>query len=117
METGKITSPELTSLVPSKDWIDSEILKLKDRLDKSSPNVVDQESEILILEKALDVETDTKNFYESMIGELQAEAREMFSRFLDIERGHMAIVKAELDSVSGNGFWFDFPEFNLEIHG
>ena len=34
--------------------------------------------------------------------------------FLGIEQGHQAIVQAEIDALSGLGFWFDFQEFNLE---
>ena len=38
----------------------------------------------------------------------------MFARFLEIEDGHVAIVQAELDFISDNGFWFDFQEFDME---
>jgi hypothetical protein len=31
-----------------------------------------------------------------------------------IEDGHVAIVQAELDSVTQMGFWFDYREFDLE---
>ena len=46
--------------------------------------------------------------------ELPAEAQALFQRFVEIEQGHQAIVRAEIDSVSGLGFWFDMQEFNLE---
>jgi len=35
-------------------------------------------------------------------------------RFVEIEEGHRAIVQAEIDCVSGLGFWFDTAEFKLE---
>lgn len=38
----------------------------------------------------------------------------MFRHFLEIEDGHTAIVQAEIDALEGNGFWFDFAEFDLE---
>jgi hypothetical protein len=38
----------------------------------------------------------------------------LFQRFVEIEQGHLAIVQAEIDSVSGLGFWFDMREFDLE---
>jgi len=38
----------------------------------------------------------------------------LFSKFLEIEDGHLAIVQAQLDSVQGMGFWFDIAEFRLE---
>jgi hypothetical protein len=40
--------------------------------------------------------------------------KELFSRFLEIEKGHQAIVEAEMNSVSGLGVWFDMEEFDLE---
>jgi hypothetical protein len=39
----------------------------------------------------------------------------LFSRFLEIEDGHAAIVQAEMDSVNQSGFWFDLKEFDLEV--
>jgi hypothetical protein len=49
-----------------------------------------------------------------MVGELSGERQRLFARFLEIEEGHVAIVQAEIDAVSGSGFWFDMKEFDLE---
>jgi hypothetical protein len=49
-----------------------------------------------------------------MVTELDAAGRELFSHFLEIEQGHQAIVQAEIDALTGLGFWFDFAEFKLE---
>ena len=49
-----------------------------------------------------------------MVNELPREGRDFFSPFLTIEDGHVAIVQAELDSVTNSGFWFDYQEFDLE---
>ena len=60
-------------------------------------------------------EHDTAAFYRRMVDTLQdAGAKSMFERFLEIEQGHAAIVAAEIDSVTGLGFWFDTREFDLE---
>jgi hypothetical protein len=45
---------------------------------------------------------------------LPPEGQELFRRFVEIEEGHVAIVQAEMDLVSGTGFWFDTAEFSLE---
>jgi hypothetical protein len=45
---------------------------------------------------------------------VEGPAKEMFQRFLEIEDGHVAMVQAEIDYLSDNGFWFDFTEFNME---
>lgn len=60
------------------------------------------------------METETSDFYRRMVSELPAEARGLFSRFLEIEEGHLAIVQAQIDHVSGTGYWFDVREFDLE---
>ena len=66
-----------------------------------------------MLEKALEVEYETSDFYKRMVLELPVEGQELFVRFVEIEEGHKAIVQAEIDSVTGLGYWFDMPEFNL----
>jgi hypothetical protein len=50
-----------------------------------------------------------------MVRELPAEGQHLFSRFLEIEDGHAAIVQAEIDNVKHMGFWFDLKEFDLEV--
>jgi hypothetical protein len=45
---------------------------------------------------------------------LPPEGRPLFERFVEIENGHLAIVQAEMDVVSGLGYWFDMREFNIE---
>jgi hypothetical protein len=49
-----------------------------------------------------------------MVRELPPEGQSLFSRFLEIEDGHGAIVQAEIDNVKQMGFWFDLKEFDLE---
>jgi len=73
-----------------------------------------QNKEIQLLYNFLDTEVETSNFYRRMVNELEGESREMFARFLEIEEGLEAIVEAQIDSVTGMGFWFDLQEFNLE---
>ncbi len=63
----------------------------------------------------MEVEQDTSEFYGRMVSDLPVEHRGIFQHFLEIERGHLAIVEAELDSLSQSGFWFGVPEFDLEI--
>jgi hypothetical protein len=49
-----------------------------------------------------------------MVSEMAEEWRPLFARFLEIEEGHVAIVEAEIDAVSGAGFWFGIQEFDVE---
>ena len=67
------------------------------------------------LGKALDSEVKTSAFYKDMVRTLDGEGQTLFKRFVEIEDGHTAIVQAEIDTVSNLGFWFDTPEFRLEM--
>lgn len=62
----------------------------------------------------LELERQTSAFYRRLVDTLSEADRGMFSRFLEIEAGHLAIVQAEIDSLNGMGTWFDVMEFSLE---
>jgi len=66
------------------------------------------------LEHALKAEEETSAFYRKLITELPPDSTSAFARLLEIEDGHTAIVKAELDAVTGSGYWFDVRVFDLE---
>ena len=57
---------------------------------------------------------DYPEFYRALVSTLHGDERDLFKPFLTIEDGHVALVQAQLDTVSGLGFWFDTMEFNLE---
>jgi rubrerythrin len=108
-KTGRVTPDRLATLVPPKDRIEEGVKKLQNRVATTSP-----ENELKLLRRALEVEVDAGNFYRGVVRELPPEGQALFRRFVEIEQGHLAIVQAEIDSVSGLGFWFDMQEFNLE---
>jgi rubrerythrin len=107
--TGRVTPGKLATLVPPRERIEEGVKTLRSRLATSEP-----EKELALLRRALEVEVGAGDFYGSVVRELPAEARPLFQRFVEIEQGHQAIVQAEIDSVSGLGFWFDMREFDLE---
>jgi rubrerythrin len=113
-KTGTITAVSLETAIPSAEAIQRSIEKLKSRM--GGGKRVD-EAELSILRKALHVETETSAFYRKMVQEMPVEAQPLFSRFLEIEEGHLAIVQAEIDTLTGAGFWFDFREIDLEAGG
>ena len=111
-QTGKVSAAALGTDIPSAKRIQEGVNQLKDRM--QLPENQRREA-IDTLKRAIAVEDETSTFYEKMVNELPAgEQQQMFQRFLEIESGHAAIVQAELDSVQGNGFWFDVREFGLE---
>lgn len=109
-ETGKVLSGDLETALPSKVAIEAGVRKLEGHLATTKA----LESEAELLRKALRVEEETSAFYARMVKELPAEGRAFFAPFVTIEEGHVAIVQAELDAVTGLGFWFDYREFDLE---
>ena len=111
-KTGKITLKKLDSAIPPKEIIERKVNMLKEKT-KIHDTEKHHSSELRMLRNALEVETETNEFYKRMVRELSEEGQRLFSRFVEIEEGHRAIVQAEIDYVSGPGYWFDFREFDL----
>jgi rubrerythrin len=107
--SGNITTDKLDSVVPSPQQLKKNIQSLKKAA--KQPGI---EAEIEYFKKALEMETQTSTYYRNLVGQLDKDYQPLFQRFLEIEEGHEAIVKAEIDNAQGAGFWFDFMEFSLE---
>jgi rubrerythrin len=108
-EAGAVTAEGLRTAVPAPGVIREMAAALTDKLGDSVGRV-----DIQYLEKAHAVERETSGFYRRMVDELPQEARGLFSRFMEIEDGHLDIVQAQLDLANGTGYWFDVREFDLE---
>ena len=108
-EEGVLTFEPLDSLVPPAERFEAETAALQAQLGRD-----DRSDAKRMLGKALQAEVETSAFYRRMVDNMDGDARAMFARFLEIEDGHVAIVQAELDYISHNGFWFDFQEFDME---
>jgi rubrerythrin len=111
-KTGKIVTETLRSVVPPRELIESEVNKLKDKAQIHNSEK-HHSSELRMLRNALELETETSEFYKRMVRELPEEGQQLFARFVEIEEGHKMIVQAEIDYISGPGYWFDFKEFDL----
>lgn len=107
---GRIEVARLETVVPSREVIEAGLQSLA--VDSGSPP--ERSVELDLLRQALEAEHETAAFYERMVAELDEPGRELFAPFLEIEQGHAAIVQAEIDALTGTGFWFDFAEFRLE---
>jgi rubrerythrin len=109
LDKGKLDGVGLETAIPAAHEIENAVAELEQKLEpKEMP------AEAAMLEKARQVEIETNDFYKKMVAELPDEGRAFFSRFVEIEQGHLAIVEAELNAVQGSGFYFDMPEFDLE---
>jgi rubrerythrin len=109
---GKITLEKLETSIPTQASIDEGVQNLRTKIAGDPDRKF--EAELQFLQKALQVEIETSEFYKDMVRQLDGDGRKLFERFVEIEEGHQAIVQAEIDCVSGAGFWFDTPEFDLE---
>lgn len=108
---GVISAPEVTTILPSPDFVN----QARAEIQQGPEPTVAVQSEIDLLRAALELEHATSSFYRRMVESLGPEYQPMFARFLEIEQGHLAIVQAEIDSLAGNGNWFDFMEIDLEM--
>jgi len=106
--TGKVTPETMSTVVPSQAVVEAGIKKLDQHMARKDYGV-----ELQMLQKALDMEIETSNFYRKMVGEMGDDGA-LFARFLEIEEGHQAIVQAEIDYLSRSGTLFDFQEFTQE---
>jgi rubrerythrin len=111
-QTGKITVVELATVIPSRETIEAGVQRLKEKVaGQPGPG---HDVELESLRRALEVEVETANFYKEMVRTLDADGQRLFRRFVEIEEGHQAIVQAEIDCLTGSGFWFDSFEVHLE---
>ncbi len=106
---GVVTAGKLETAIPAKASIESSVRRLQRRMEQQ-----DYSAELEMLKKALALEAGATAFFKRMVAELQAEERKLFARFVEIEEGHEAIVQAEIDALTGLGYWFDYQEFRLE---
>jgi rubrerythrin len=111
-KTGKIVVEKLGTAIPEKRAIQEGLKELQTTV---KPKPTHQRVDLESLKRALDAEIKTGAFYKQMVATLDGEGQALFKRFVEIEEGHEAIVQAEIDSVSKLGFWFDTPEFRLEM--
>jgi rubrerythrin len=108
-KSGTLTAKRLDSAIPSRERISKGISALEARRSGD-----ERGGELQMLSMALDVEVKTNDFYKRMVKELPKEGKQLFAQFVEIEEGHLAIVRAEIDYLSKTGYWFDFKEFDME---
>ena len=108
-KSGTLTAEKLDSAIPSRERISKGISTLEARRSGD-----ERGGELQMLSRALDVEAKTNDFYKKMVKELPKEGKQLFAHFVELEEGHLAIVRAEIDYLSKTGYWFDFKEFDME---
>ena len=82
---------------------------------KSGGVIPEFEDEFEVLREAIGNEILARDFYRECIDKFDSErAKAVFSQLVDMEEGHVRLLRAELDYLEQSGFWFDHMEFNVE---
>lgn len=72
--------------------------------------------ELAVIKLGMEVERKSVEYYRRAGAEVEnARAKEVFNWLVGEEAGHLAILNAEYDLRSKSGFYFDVPEFSLEV--
>jgi len=108
-QRGAVTAAALETVIPSQAAIDAALGRLTKRMAEQDFGV-----ELEMLKKALALEIEATKFFSQLVAELKDEEQKLFARFVEIEAGHEAIVQAEIDALTGLGFWFDYTEYRFD---
>ncbi len=66
------------------------------------------------LNAALSLEVETSQFYKKAWDNSTGQVKEILKKFYEIEQSHVELVQIQLDYASGNGYWFNFMEIDME---
>lgn len=110
-QTGELSGAELATAVPRRDWV----RRGTRVLDAAVAAPADHGSPLDHLSAALRLEEEVSAFYRELVGSVEhPQAAALFRRFLEIEDGHTALVRAQIDHETHTGHFFDLQEFTLD---
>ena len=110
LEKGEVNIYDLSKVKKASLKMKKELKIMKEEL-KNRTN--DYRVEILL--KAYENEKRSYQFYLEMTEKFSdPNKQQLFKEFLEMEKSHIMIVQAEIDSINQNGFWYDSFEINLE---
>jgi rubrerythrin len=108
---GKATIPGAT--VPADAM--ASVMTRSVKLEEFSKKELEKADEVRILELAIDKEIKANQGYLDMAAKAQsADGKAMFLSLAKEEDLHARILRAEVDALGQDGFWFDMQEFTME---
>jgi rubrerythrin len=114
-QSGKVTDKKLASILPSPEAIRQGLKSVQSKLHGTSQaSQLGHSDDMRLLNSLLEAETAAHKFYADMVARLDGDGKELFRQFLASEDGHVAMVQAEIDALSGSGYWFDVAEVRFE---
>ncbi|CAB49843.1 ferritin family protein [Pyrococcus abyssi] len=88
----------------------------EEALEKLTPKMEGEVSEIKAVEVGMMQEKKTWEFYEKLAEEVEdEEVKKTLKELAKVEEGHYELLKAQYDSVAKTGIWMDYQDFSLEV--
>ncbi len=106
---GRVNDEELGSSLPSPEALRGAQQQLRRKFEGKNLGSV-----LEVLRRALAAEAETGTFYRRLLQELEPDDRKLFARFAEIEKAHYELVQLEIDSLTGDAFWYGVAEFDLQ---
>ncbi|HUV60840.1 MAG TPA: ferritin family protein [Thermoplasmata archaeon] len=122
----EVLREELTRIEGGGDWISPSSVKPGSSSSANrevfkgeaggGPEMDSKAGELEAIKLAMDVEKRSIDYYRKAGAEVTgSNAQKVFSWLVGEEAGHLTILTAEYDNRSRSGFYFDTPEFSLEV--
>ncbi len=110
------------SILEGKSWVKAQIARseIEEIVPRLSPRELrtrgeEGQNELSALHTALELEERGIKFYEQQATQTSSEeAKKMFERLAVMERAHAELIQAQIDYITGTGYWFGIREFSLE---
>lgn len=121
-----VLEEELSRLQNGKGWVAPSSVK-ESKVPSASHEVFEdakaqasaldpKAGELEVIKLGMDIEKRSIEYYRRAGEEVDSdEAKSVFNWLVGEEAGHLTILKAEYDLRSKSGFYFDTPEFSLEV--
>jgi rubrerythrin len=89
--------------------VDEDVSRMKEKIPEHMLGDIKR-----VLNAALVLEVETSQFYKKACDNSKGQVKEILKKFYEIEQGHVELVQIQLDHASGNGYWFNSMEIDME---
>lgn len=122
----EVLNEELVRLEGGRDWISPSSVRpdpgavptdsVFGRDGRAGLTVDPKAGELDAVKLGIEIEKRSIEYYRRAGAEVKgAKAKEVFNWLVGEEAGHLTILMAEYDNRTRSGFYFDTPEFSLEV--
>ena len=120
----RVLEEELKRLEQGGNWVSPSSVKgsadagasVFKEVERASGPLDPKAGELEVLKFGMEVERKSIDYYRKAGQEVgNSKAKEVFNWLVGEEAGHLAILSAEHDIRSRSGFYYDMPEFSLEV--